>query len=466
MPSLSKAPSIAIDKIKIGDRFRKEYKDIEGLAKSIAEKGLLHPIVIDSDCNLIAGGRRIRAVVQELGWTEIPYNLVDITTPLGRRQAELVENVDREDMTWQEEVNLKREIDRLQKEIEGEGAGFGGGRPNAEGWGIRKTAELLGESHANTSRDVTLAEAMEQIPELAECGSKHEALKKFNQLAEVLAVQELQKRAAESVVKTDEEQIAVNAADWYVIGNALDGMDEMSLEQMTGAHYNFVLAEVDPPYGILLHDLRQGKMDDTYQEVDAIEYGKFVAGIAAHVFELLNANAWCVWWFGQSHIRTVYDILTEVGFKVDEVPAVWVKPQGQTNQPEKYFARAWEGFFLCRKGNPVMHRRGRLNVFQYPGVAHQKRIHPTERPLDLMLDIIQTLCPPASGNILVPFLGSGNTLRAALFNGMRGKGWDIAGDKTKALFTARLLEDYKKIKESISGQESTEETDGEGDVPF
>jgi ParB-like nuclease domain len=50
-----------ISEIKIGDRCRKELGDIDELASSIAEVGLLHKIVIRSDGVLIAGERRLTA---------------------------------------------------------------------------------------------------------------------------------------------------------------------------------------------------------------------------------------------------------------------------------------------------------------------------------------------------------------------------------------------------------------------
>ncbi len=43
-----------IEKIKIGNRFRKDTGSLEELKDSIKEIGLLQPIVIDEDNNLIA----------------------------------------------------------------------------------------------------------------------------------------------------------------------------------------------------------------------------------------------------------------------------------------------------------------------------------------------------------------------------------------------------------------------------
>jgi ParB-like chromosome segregation protein Spo0J/DNA-binding CsgD family transcriptional regulator len=50
-----------VDSIKVDGRHRKEYGDIDGLAASIADVGLLEPILVNTDLRLIAGERRLLA---------------------------------------------------------------------------------------------------------------------------------------------------------------------------------------------------------------------------------------------------------------------------------------------------------------------------------------------------------------------------------------------------------------------
>ena len=59
---------IGISDIRVGPRHRRDHGDLAGLAASIAEVGLLHPVVVRDDGTLIAGERRLRAC-QQLGWT-------------------------------------------------------------------------------------------------------------------------------------------------------------------------------------------------------------------------------------------------------------------------------------------------------------------------------------------------------------------------------------------------------------
>src|SRR5262245_1711653 len=76
-PASTQAQTCRIADITVGERFRRDLGDIAGLAASMAEPGLLHPIVITPDGRLIAGERRLRAA-ELLGWNEIPVRVVDL----------------------------------------------------------------------------------------------------------------------------------------------------------------------------------------------------------------------------------------------------------------------------------------------------------------------------------------------------------------------------------------------------
>ena len=62
---------LPIKNIKIGARFRDLLGDIESLTDSIKDKGVLQPITVDTNMNLLAGGRRLHAA-SAAGLTEIP----------------------------------------------------------------------------------------------------------------------------------------------------------------------------------------------------------------------------------------------------------------------------------------------------------------------------------------------------------------------------------------------------------
>lgn len=90
--------AIALDSIHAGCRDRSDFGDIAGLAASIQSVGLLHPVVVTADHELVAGDRRL-AAVRSLGWTEVPVTVVDLATAADVLRAEADENTCRKSLT-------------------------------------------------------------------------------------------------------------------------------------------------------------------------------------------------------------------------------------------------------------------------------------------------------------------------------------------------------------------------------
>ena len=51
--------TLPLKKVVVGDRARKNVGNVSGLAESIERLGLLHPLVVNSRHELIAGGRAV-----------------------------------------------------------------------------------------------------------------------------------------------------------------------------------------------------------------------------------------------------------------------------------------------------------------------------------------------------------------------------------------------------------------------
>lgn len=152
-------PNIKIDQVVIGDRFRKDLGDIGSLAASMADLGLLQPIVIDQENRLIAGHRRLEAAKQ-LGWTEIPVNVINLADIV---KGEVAENLIRKDFTASEIAAIKKALEPLEKAQaeERKKAGI----PAAESDKGRvddKIAAVVGVSRDSLSKIETIAKAAEQ----------------------------------------------------------------------------------------------------------------------------------------------------------------------------------------------------------------------------------------------------------------------------------------------------------------
>ena len=168
--------NIKIAEIKIGGRFREDYGDIESLAVSIQRYGLLHPVVVDRDKNLITGERRIKAC-QLIGREEIECKFYDEADDLTKKEIEIEENIRRKNFSWQEEVTAKAELDNIKRQMYGSTVkGHGGG------WGQKDTADSLGVAVSSISMDITLSKALQEFPELNKEKSKTSAWKKYQRI--------------------------------------------------------------------------------------------------------------------------------------------------------------------------------------------------------------------------------------------------------------------------------------------
>jgi len=421
-----KIRQVKVSDVKVGDRFREELGDIEELAISIGEKGLVQPISIDGKGNLLAGGRRL-AAAGIAGLKTVPAITLEVHGELDSREIELIENTLRKDFTWVERANLERRIYELRKEKDPD-------------WSQRDQAELMGGSKGMTSRRLQLAEMIEAIPELAEKATEKEAWKAYQQLREDVVTSSLM---AEDDPKFKEVYKACHNA--YKIGDAIEGM-----ARVKGSRGKVGFVEVDPPYGVDLHSRKNRNQDlsqmDNYNEIDAKEYPSFIETVAKSCYSLMSEHAFMVWWLGPQWYDPVVTILRKVGFKVGDIPAIWTKGSaGQTASPDTMLGSAYEPFFICRKGQPRLRSPGRSNVFHFEPVPPQNKTHPTERPIALMQEIMETFCYPKQ-MVCVPFLGSGVTLRATYLNQCMGFGWDL-DELCKARFINAVYRDMKVEEE-------------------
>lgn len=109
---------VPITKITVGHRLRSDFGNLNALAESIKNHGLLHPIVIDSDYNLVAGGRRLMAH-QILRRDDIEAKMLSDLSEKELRILELEENIQRKDLTeFERSKNLVKLAEAKREAIE------------------------------------------------------------------------------------------------------------------------------------------------------------------------------------------------------------------------------------------------------------------------------------------------------------------------------------------------------------
>jgi site-specific DNA-methyltransferase (adenine-specific) len=413
-------------------------ESLESLIKNIEINGLIQPITVDKNLVLIAGERRLIAH-RKLNRPTIMAIVRDdlYTKTISAYEIELFENTHRLKLHWKDRATLELTINRLKVEQ------FGKFEPtvNPKGWSFARQASLVGSDESTVRRRIEMAETLEEVPELLEeCKTEDEAWKVNLKLKERGAQLEMLKKLPPEIKR------AVDfAADHYKIGDAFVGMESLSDNNVT-------FAEVDPPYGVDLDRRKSRNLSNTemdgYSEWEESDYPAMFEKTASLVYRKLEPNAFAVFWYGMTWHHEVITILRKVGFGVPDIPSIWNKGDvGQTASPDTTFGSCYEPFFLARKGQPKLHKPGRGNVFSYPMM--QRKVHPTEKPLPLMMDIIDTIIFPGS-RVLIPFLGSGVTLRACYKLKHTGFGWDLSQEH-KDGFLKRVSEDKPNEKSTRDG---------------
>lgn len=106
---------INIEDVKITDRIRKDFGDIQELADDIKENGLINPPVVTPDTyELIAGERRLRAM-KLLGYNQIEVRPMSVKDAEHQLNLEISENETRKDFSKKERIDYARRLERIEK---------------------------------------------------------------------------------------------------------------------------------------------------------------------------------------------------------------------------------------------------------------------------------------------------------------------------------------------------------------
>ena len=429
-----------IEDIELGVRFRQEYKNIDRLTLSIQKVGVIQPLAVkevsEGKYLLLAGGRRHTAIVQAGYEDPVPIRIYDTSlNELEMRSIELMENIERENLTWQEEVGLTERIHTLQLEIHG--GQKKSTSQDAPGWSLRDTADLLTRSAGSVSQDLKLSKAIELVPEFSKAKNKTEALKILDKAEEAALLEEIARRQREKEATTGADKILKGIRDSYLCVDVLvgiAGLPDKSIE----------LAEIDPPYNV---NFAKISGDLRYHETD--DLGKLLFSTLSTLYPKMRNDSWVLVWFPTGMYTEVRAMIEEAGFNPQPIPAFWNKGNaGRVQRPEEQLANCHETFFYCRKGKPRLNQMGRSNVYNgFKPVVSER--HPVERPVELGEAILSTFAPTGS-IVAVPFAGSGNMLLSAYNLRMPAVGFDD-GKIYKDSFdvhvttTARPFKSYKEV---------------------
>jgi len=187
---------IEINKIKIGKRIRKDLGDLTSLKNSIREIGLLHPVVIDEENNLIAGLRRLM-VYKSLTREKIPCTKINILEIL---QGEIDENEERKNFTPSEATEIWESIEKRKgNQYKVERGNLPRSKPR------EKTSKITGYSPKSLQKAKQIKESGDEelIKEMDKTGKIEPIFNKLKGKKERKKTQEILKQPSENL--TDEE---------------------------------------------------------------------------------------------------------------------------------------------------------------------------------------------------------------------------------------------------------------------
>lgn len=107
---------VALNKIKLKKRIRKDQGNMDSLINSLKKHGLINPIAINSKYELLAGYRRLMAA-RKLKWKTIEVKVINVSDKLERLNIELEENIIRKDFTQHEMergISMKTELLKIK----------------------------------------------------------------------------------------------------------------------------------------------------------------------------------------------------------------------------------------------------------------------------------------------------------------------------------------------------------------
>jgi len=176
----------------------------------------------------------------------------------------------------------------------------------------------------------------------------------------------------------------------------------------------------DPPYDISRKTGFKGVVNGVKRFAVSMDFGKWDHSVVdldttiKECFKVLKQHGTIIIFYDLWKITTLANLLTKHGFKQLRF-IEWVKTNPvPLNSKVNYLTNSREiAITAVKGGKPTFNSKYDIGCYHYP-INHEKnRIHPTQKPLKLIEDLI--LKHSNEGDTVVdPFLGGGTTVVAAI----------------------------------------------------
>lgn len=189
----------------------------------------------------------------------------------------------------------------------------------------------------------------------------------------------------------------------------------------------------DPPYAISKNTGFQGSKGKKTIERFAIsmDFGEWdhkeidISLFMKNSYKCLRKGGTLIVFYDLWKMNYLAEEMTKAGFKQLRF-IEWLKRNPvPINSKYNYLTNCREiAVSSVKIGKPTFNGKYDNGVYSYPIPNNEKRYHPTQKPLELMKDLIKK--HSNKGDLVVdPFLGSGTTGLAAVFHNRRFAGCDV-----------------------------------------
>lgn len=431
MPTID---SILLSSIVIAPRLRKDYGSLTDL-DSIADIGLIQPIVLQDIAGvltLMAGGRRY-AWLSANDYTTLYHGTTCDPEKPGfvwreevpehvAKEIELMENLGRKAMTWQERVLSIYEIHQLKSK---ENLAVG------TEWGQKETGKLVGYDKGHTSHMLRVADELRKgTKTILESETFAEAYKAYLKVLEDEAEKKMLEFAAKrsGIVLPNQPTAAVKLPDGttpalppplevplsHIIkqGDCLHLMNELPAESVD----NII---TDWPYGIDMANFGQMDVSSVAAEHDEQDNRKNFGPWLTAMYRVLKDKSFCVIWTDTEVWQLQKGLALLAGFHMQEWPLYWIKTHPCMNGAAQFnFTKRTEVAMVLRKGMATLQKQQPMNYWTGDNLeARTTYGHPFAKPAGLWTWLYDAVCMKGQ-TVLDPFAGRGSSTIPAITFGL------------------------------------------------
>jgi len=379
--------------------------------------GLQNAIVVrleNGSPTLVSGERRLRAItdIYTLGGTLkyaghavqpqlVPCVDVGYLSEIDRMEAELQENILREDLTWQERAAAEQKLLELRT-----AQALARGEPpptiaqfaaevNPRGADEEGLAQR-GDHIAIVSNDLILARHLDD-PDVQAAKTPKEAMK-------VLKHKERKKR--------NEEMAAIVGKDFSKNKHTLLNVDSLAwMADQPDGQFDVILT--DPPYGMGADEfgdsgvltVGEHQYEDSYESW-LVLLGEFVHQSVRITKQDAHAYIFCDY---DNHFK-LKTMMETAGWKAFRTPLIWYKPATyRTPWVDKGPRRTYECILYAVKGEKKVNKLADDVLTFKPD---ENIGHNAQKPVDLFVELLSRSAGPGQ-KVLDPFCGSGPIFPAA-----------------------------------------------------